>query len=290
MRGPPTPEPSIRCPRWDLCAAEGLWLHADAAYGGGALTEPRGWKAPLAGIERVDSLALDPQWLFQPFEIGCVLLRDAGLMADVFHTRPDYLRDVHRAGEEVHFSDLGIQLTRSFRALKLWMSLQVFGLSAARAAVERGIENAEIAEECLARSGRWRIVAPAQLGTVAFRWGPKESPSSKRTRSRKDSPKLRWPTVGRSSARPFSTAVRPSACARSIRARPARISRGRSTGWSGWRCHATSGRCGGVVAYGSSRTFPIVCRFSSSACARRLFEGGAHGRCAPAAIPRPPRT
>ncbi|HET6616203.1 MAG TPA: pyridoxal-dependent decarboxylase, partial [Gemmatimonadota bacterium] len=156
----------------DLCAEEGLWLHADAAYGGGALLSPRG-RGALNGIERVDSLALDPhKWLFQPFEIGCVLLRDAGLMADVFHARPDYLRDVHRVDEEVHFSDLGIQLTRSFRALKLWMSLQVFGLAAFRAAVERGIENAELAQARLEGSGRWRIVAPAQLGTVAFQWGP----------------------------------------------------------------------------------------------------------------------
>jgi glutamate/tyrosine decarboxylase-like PLP-dependent enzyme len=156
----------------DLCAAEGLWLHADGAYGGGALLCDRGKRA-LAGIERADSLALDPhKWLFQPFEIGCVLVRDGGLMADVFHTRPEYLRDVHRADEEVHFSDYGIQLTRGFRALKLWMSLQVFGLAEFRAAVERGIDNAERAETRLSESGRWRIVAPARLGTVAFRWAP----------------------------------------------------------------------------------------------------------------------
>jgi glutamate/tyrosine decarboxylase-like PLP-dependent enzyme len=156
----------------DLCAAEGLWLHADAAYGGGALLSERG-RRELRGIERADSLALDPhKWLFQPIEIGCVLLRDAGLMADVFHTRPDYLRDVHRPGEEVHFSDYGIQLTRGFRALKLWMSLQVFGLAAFRQAVDRGIGNAELAERRLADSGIWRVVAPARLGTVAFRWAP----------------------------------------------------------------------------------------------------------------------
>jgi glutamate/tyrosine decarboxylase-like PLP-dependent enzyme len=156
----------------ELCAAEGLWLHVDAAYGGGAVLTPRGRRA-LSGIERADSLALDPhKWLFQPFEIGCVLVRDAGLMAEVFHARPDYLRDVHRAGEEVHFSDFGIQLTRGFRALKLWMSLQVFGLAAFRAAVERGIDNAERAEVRLAESGLWRIAAPARLGTVAFGWAP----------------------------------------------------------------------------------------------------------------------
>jgi glutamate/tyrosine decarboxylase-like PLP-dependent enzyme len=155
-----------------LCAVEGLWLHVDAAYGGGALLSARG-RLELAGIERADSLVLDPhKWLFQPIEIGCVLVRDGRLMADVFHTRPDYLRDVHRAGEEVHFADLGIQLTRSFRALKLWMSLQVFGLATFRAAVDRGIENAELAERHLAASGLWRIVAPARLGTVAFGWAP----------------------------------------------------------------------------------------------------------------------
>ncbi|HET7692110.1 MAG TPA: aminotransferase class V-fold PLP-dependent enzyme [Gemmatimonadota bacterium] len=156
----------------EIAAAEGLWLHADAAYGGGALLSDRG-RLALAGIERADSLALDPhKWLFQPFEIGCVLVRDGRLLAEVFRTRPDYLRDVHRAEEEVNFSDLGVQLTRSFRALKLWMSLQVFGLAAFREAVDRGIANAELAEARIAASGKWRIVSPARLGTVAFGWSP----------------------------------------------------------------------------------------------------------------------
>jgi glutamate/tyrosine decarboxylase-like PLP-dependent enzyme len=160
----------------DICAAEGLWLHADAAYGGGALLTERG-RVALAGIERADSLALDPhKWLFQPFEIGCVLVRDGRLLAEVFRARPEYLRDVHRPEEEereVHFSDLGVQLTRGFRALKLWMSLQVFGLAAFREAVERGIANAEVAEARIASSGLWRIVSPARLGTVAFGWAPR---------------------------------------------------------------------------------------------------------------------
>ena len=159
----------------DICAAEGLWLHADAAYGGGALLSDRG-RLALAGIERADSLALDPhKWLFQPFEIGCVLVRDGRLLAEVFRTRPAYLRDVHRPEveeQEVHFSDLGVQLTRGFRALKLWMSLQVFGLAAFREAVERGIANAELAQARIASSGKWRIVSPARLGTVAFGWAP----------------------------------------------------------------------------------------------------------------------
>lgn len=156
----------------DLCATEDLWFHVDAAYGGGAVLSERG-RRDLEGLGRADSLALDPhKWLFQPFEIGCVLVREAGLLAKTFHVRPEYLRDVHRAEEEVHFSDLGVQLTRGFRALKLWMSLQVFGLAAFRSAVERTLDLAERAESRLRESGRWRVVAPARLGVVAFRWAP----------------------------------------------------------------------------------------------------------------------
>lgn len=159
----------------DFCEREGLWLHVDAAYGGGAVLCPRG-RDELRGLERADSLALDPhKWLFQPFEIGCVMVREGGLLADVFHARPEYLRDVHRTDEEVHFADLGVQLSRGFRALKLWMSLQVFGLAAFRAAVERGIDLAERAEARARSSDRWEIVAPARLGIVAFRWAATEA-------------------------------------------------------------------------------------------------------------------
>jgi glutamate/tyrosine decarboxylase-like PLP-dependent enzyme len=129
----------------------------------------RGRRA-LAGIELVDSLSLDPhKWLFQPFETGCVILRDRELLRDTFRILPDYLRDAHRLREEVNFCDYGIELTRNFRALKLWMSLKVFGAAAFRAAIERGFELAEIAERRLRESGRWEILSPAQMAIVAFR-------------------------------------------------------------------------------------------------------------------------
>lgn len=151
-----------------LCAAEGLWLHADGAYGAAAVLCEEGRRA-LAGIERVDSLSLDPhKWLFQPFESGCVLLRDAQILRDAFRIMPDYLQDVHRL-REVNFCDYGIQLSRSFRALKLWMSLQVFGVDAFRAAIARGFELAQIAERALRELPDWEIVTPAQMGIVSFR-------------------------------------------------------------------------------------------------------------------------
>jgi len=152
-----------------FCAEQGLWLHADGAYGAAAMLSERGRRA-LAGLERVDSLSLDPhKWLFQPFECGCVILRERRLLRDTFRILPDYLRDAHRLREEVNFCDYGIQLTRSFRALKLWMSLKVFGAEAFRSAIDWGFHLAEIAERRLRESGRWEILSPAQMAIVAFR-------------------------------------------------------------------------------------------------------------------------
>jgi glutamate/tyrosine decarboxylase-like PLP-dependent enzyme len=162
----------------DLCAGEGLWLHADAAYGGATVLCEAGRRA-LAGIERVDSLALDPhKWLFQPYEIGCVLVRDRRWLHRTFHILPEYLRDVERGEGEVNFADYGVQLTRSFRALKLWMTLQVFGMRAFRVAVARGIANAERAEAMLRERPFWEVVTPATLGIVTFRWRPGGSDGS----------------------------------------------------------------------------------------------------------------
>jgi len=153
----------------DYCGAEGLWLHVDGAYGAAAAIVPEG-RALLEGLGRVDSLSLDPhKWLFQPFEIGCALLREESWLTDTFRIMPEYLRDVHRLEEEVNFCDRGIQLTRNFRALKLWMSLKVFGLAAFREAVTWGLRLAELAEQELRAAGCFEIVTPAQLGIVSFR-------------------------------------------------------------------------------------------------------------------------
>ena len=162
------PLPELRA----LCDRENLWLHADGAYGAAAMLCEKG-RAALAGLEHVDSVALDPhKWLFQPLEAGCVLVRDARRLNDAFTVRPEYLKDAVPAGDEVNFSDLGIQLSRGFRALKLWMSFKVFGAEAFRDAVAWGVELAEIAERRLRENPRWEIVTPAQLAIVSFRYAP----------------------------------------------------------------------------------------------------------------------
>ena len=151
----------------DLCAEHALWLHVDGAYGAPAALCPAG-RAALRGIERADSLVLDPhKWLFQPYELGCVLVREPGLLERTFALDAAYLRDV--SGGEVNFRDRSLQLTRGGRALKLWLSMRVFGLAAFRDAVEHGIALAEHAEALLAARPGWEVVTPAQLGIVCFR-------------------------------------------------------------------------------------------------------------------------
>ena len=151
--------------------AEKLWLHADGAYGAAAIICTRG-RQELRGLERVDSLSLDPhKWLFQPFECGCVLVRNRQLLRSAFRVTADYLRDVHRESAEVNLADYGIQLTRSFRALKLWLSIKTFGLAAFREAVARGFELAELAERELRAKAGWEILSPAQMGIVCFQFG-----------------------------------------------------------------------------------------------------------------------
>lgn len=155
----------------DLCAQEDLWLHVDGAYGAAACLSERGKKL-MAGIERADSLSLDPhKWLFQPFEIGCVLARDARLLKKTFHTMAEYLEDTKRAEEEeINYYDYGVQLTRGFRALKLWLSLKTFGAAAFRDAINRGFDLAEFAEGVLRQSNCWQIITPATMGIVTFRF------------------------------------------------------------------------------------------------------------------------
>jgi aromatic-L-amino-acid/L-tryptophan decarboxylase len=158
----------------DLTAQEKMWLHIDGAFGAAAILSERG-RALLGGLERADSISLDPhKWLFQSFECGCVLVRDVALLKSAFQIKPDYLRDVHRNFAEFNPADHGVQLTRSFRALKVWLSLQTFGVAAFREAISRGFELAEIAErELRARKG-WEILSPAQTATVCFRFGNRD--------------------------------------------------------------------------------------------------------------------
>ena len=154
----------------DVGAEEGLWLHVDAAYGGFAALTAKG-RSALAGIDRADSVTLDPhKWLYQPMECGSVLIRDGARLERTFAIHPDYLDgDATRGAGEVNFADRGLQLSRGFRALKIWVTMQTFGLAAFRAAIQRNLELAEFAEALIRRHAGLTLMAPATLGIVCFR-------------------------------------------------------------------------------------------------------------------------
>lgn len=160
----------------ELCRREGLWLHVDGAYGAVAVLAPDHAHL-LEGLGGVDSLSLDPhKWLFQPYESGCVIVRRGKLLSKHFQIHPEYLQDVVAGDGEVNFCDLGIQLTRRFGALKLWMTIQLFGLDHLRSAVSRGIVLAEKAEGLIDAEGELDVVSKAELGIVTFRYRPKSHP------------------------------------------------------------------------------------------------------------------
>ncbi|MBI1854098.1 MAG: decarboxylase, partial [Planctomycetes bacterium] len=113
----------------------------------------------------------DPhKWLYQPFEAGCVLVRDMRMLRTTFTMRADYLQDVPPEEEKLCFFDYGPQLSRSFRALKIWMSLKAYGVARFREIVDQNLDLALVAEQWLAGSASFEILSPARLGIVCFRF------------------------------------------------------------------------------------------------------------------------
>lgn len=154
----------------DICAAEDLWFHVDGAYAAPAILTDEGKRA-FTGLGRVDSLTVDPhKWLFQPLEIGCVLVKDAAHLFDTFHIFKEYIADADTDAGEVNFGDWGMQLSRGFRALKLWMTIQVFGMRAIREAVAWGLEQAREAGRMIEEMDHLEIVTPPSLGVVTYRY------------------------------------------------------------------------------------------------------------------------
>jgi selenocysteine lyase/cysteine desulfurase len=153
----------------EIAHEHGAWFHVDAAYGGFAVLTERGHEQ-LAGIELADSVTLDPhKWLYQPYECGCLLVRDATTLDAAFAITPDYLRDSAAARGEINFADRGMQLTRTSRALKIWMSLHYFGVEAFRTAIDRSLDLAELAAGYVEHSSVLELAAKPSLGIVCFR-------------------------------------------------------------------------------------------------------------------------
>ncbi len=168
-----------------ICRENSLWLHVDAAYGGFAALTDRG-RLMLKGIEQADSLVLDPhKWLYCPFEAGCVIVRKGHLMRETFRILPEYMQDVEREDREVNFCDYGPQLTRSFRALKVWMGIKTFGAARFREVIDQCLDLAQYAALLLQRSPHFQVVTPPSLGIFTFRYIPEQLPEDAEEREKR---------------------------------------------------------------------------------------------------------
>ena len=159
----------------DFCAAEKLWLHVDGAFGALATLDP-GSRGLLKGMQRADSLAFDlHKWMYLPYDVGCILVRDHARHQAAFSTQASYLVKLEGgiATGPVTFTDYGPQLSRGFRALKVWMNLKAYGLDAFARQVTQNIEQARYLEQLVEREPALELLAPVPLNVVNYRYTAK---------------------------------------------------------------------------------------------------------------------
>lgn len=158
-----------------VCAGHGLWLNVDGAYGAPPILLLDGYQAARDGLARADSLAVDAhKWLYAPVDAGLVLVRDGGAARDTFSLVPAYLRtdgDEDGPGGPVWFSECGLEQTRPFRALKVWMQLRHLGRDGYRRLIEADLAAAGELRRAVAGSADFELLASG-LSVVCFRHRP----------------------------------------------------------------------------------------------------------------------
>lgn len=168
----PLPEIAALCHKYDM------WMHVDGAYGASALLSKQ-QRRGLAGIELSDSLSWDAhKWMLQTYGCSMILLRDQSALVHSFAAHPEYLKDSEATEGGVEFWDLGPELTRPARCLKLWLTLQTLGSRIMGEVIDHGCALAELAEREIAMLPDWEIVSHAQLGIVNFRCAPAGTPET----------------------------------------------------------------------------------------------------------------
>ena len=157
-----------------IASAEGLWLHVDGAFGVlASLAEPE----KFDGLNLADSISLDAhKWLYQPIDCGCLLYRDRGAARTAFSDTADYIKIFnHDPDEAFAFFEESIELSRRFRALKLWLSLQYHGRNAYREAIARDLRHARLLAEAVRAHPDLELLAPVALSAVCFRHRVKDN-------------------------------------------------------------------------------------------------------------------
>ncbi|HEX6088959.1 MAG TPA: pyridoxal-dependent decarboxylase [Gemmatimonadales bacterium] len=155
-----------------IAERERIWYHVDGAFGAIAALDP-GLRPRLAGMERADSIAFDlHKWMYVPYEAGCILVRDAAAHRATFTLTPGYLARATRgiAAGEIWPSDFGIELSRGFKALKVWMMLKEHGIDRFAALVRQNVEQAQYLERLVRERPDLELLAPVPLNIVCFRY------------------------------------------------------------------------------------------------------------------------
>jgi aromatic-L-amino-acid/L-tryptophan decarboxylase len=158
----------------DLCESEKIWFHVDGAIGAVAVLAEN-IKPLLSGMERADSIALDlHKWMHMPFEAGCIIVRSENAHRSTFSLTPEYLEHESRglAAGQLWFSDYGLQLSRQFRALKVWMSIKEHGLERFGRMITRNVEQAHYFGQLVVNDPEMELMAPIGLDIVCFRFNP----------------------------------------------------------------------------------------------------------------------
>lgn len=164
----------------DLCEREGLWFHVDGAFGCWARIAANPWRDLAEGIERADSIAFDyHKWMYVQYDCGAVLVRDAASLSEAFMTRPAYLaaQDEGLAGGDPWFCDYGIDLSRGFRALKVWAALRTYGLHRLGEKITDNCRQAARMASLVEASEELELAAPVVLNICCFRAAPKDMTS-----------------------------------------------------------------------------------------------------------------
>jgi len=151
-----------------------LWFHVDGAYGAPGVLDGRKQQL-FAGLERADSISLDPhKWLYVPVDAGCLLFRDAEAATRAFSTEDaDYIKTHGYSDEEAFaFWDYGVELSRRFRALKVWLTLQYYGTRRIAETISEDISLAAYLGEVVSEADDFELLAPVELSICCFRYRP----------------------------------------------------------------------------------------------------------------------
>ncbi len=156
----------------DIAIKHGMWYHVDAAYGGPAAAVDS-VRSQFSGLEKADSVVINPhKWLYVPFEAACILVKEPVKLRKTFSHLPDYLKSDNADDGRTDMMEYQLPLTKSFKSLKVWMTLKAYGAKRLRETIQSDIDKATYLVELIQKSEDFELLAPVPLSIVCFRYTP----------------------------------------------------------------------------------------------------------------------